>query len=368
MNNNSVVKPQKVLTMAGSFIALLIGSGFATGQEIMQYFASYGWWGVLGVVAIFILLTFVGQEFITAGYEQNFDQPNDVYTYFAGDVVGKFYDIFSIIFLFLSYIVMLAGSGATVVEQYQLPNWVGTTGMMFVVLVVVILGLDSIVDIVGNIGPVIVVLSILVGGVSIFKNMGNIQEVGSLMQGYVESGEVITASNNFLLAAFNYVGFCLLWLAGFLSQVGTTANSRKEAKLGGFFGSTSFSIGVLVMTLGLFLGIEDVAGSQIPALLLAQDIHPLFGVFFSITILLGIFTTSVPLLWTVVSRFSEEGTTRYRLLAVGLAVVGYLVAMFFDFDVLVNYVYVINGYVGIFLLLIMAVQAFRRRGSVQTEA
>lgn len=47
MNDKSVVKPQKVLTIAGSFIALLIGSGFATGQEIMQYFASYGWWGFL---------------------------------------------------------------------------------------------------------------------------------------------------------------------------------------------------------------------------------------------------------------------------------------------------------------------------------
>lgn len=319
--------------------------------------------GVLGVITIFLLLTFVGQEFISAGYEQDFKQPNDIYTYIAGEGVGRFYDIFSIIFLFLSYIVMLAGASATVFEQYQLPSWVGTTGMMLVVLMIVILGLDKIVDIVGNIGPIIVVLSIIVGGVSIFNNIGNIQEAGALIEGYVESGEVITASNNFLLAAFNYVGFCLLWLAGFLSQVGTTANSKKEAKLGAFFGSTGFSVGVLVMTLGLLLGIEDVAGSQIPALLLAQAIHPWFGVLFSITILLGIFTTAVPLLWTVVSRFSEEGTTKYRALAIGLAVLGFVVAMFFDFDILVNYVYVINGYVGIILLLIMAVQAFRRRRS-----
>lgn len=33
------VVPYKVINYAGAFIALLIGSGFATGQELLQYFA-----------------------------------------------------------------------------------------------------------------------------------------------------------------------------------------------------------------------------------------------------------------------------------------------------------------------------------------
>lgn len=37
--------PLRALTYAGAIIAFLIGSGFATGQEILQYFTSYGYWG-----------------------------------------------------------------------------------------------------------------------------------------------------------------------------------------------------------------------------------------------------------------------------------------------------------------------------------
>ena len=33
---------RNVVTFAGAFIAWIIGSGFATGQEILQFFTSYG--------------------------------------------------------------------------------------------------------------------------------------------------------------------------------------------------------------------------------------------------------------------------------------------------------------------------------------
>ena len=38
--------PLRVLTYAGAIVAFLIGSGFATGQEILQYFTSYGYSGI----------------------------------------------------------------------------------------------------------------------------------------------------------------------------------------------------------------------------------------------------------------------------------------------------------------------------------
>lgn len=354
------ISVRRVSTIAGSFIALLIGSGFATGQEVLQYFASYGWLGMLGVLVIFLMFTYVGSSFITVGYEEKFENPNNVFAYYGGNIVGKFFDYFSVLFIYASFIVMLSGAGATVVEQYQLPSWLGSVGMMAIAAIVVILGLDRIVDIIGNIGPIIVILSIFVGLVSIINNIGNIQEADALMQEAVASGEVITASPNFLIAAFSYVGFCVFWLAAFLSQVGVNSDSKQEAKLGGFIGSAGFSLGVLVMTMGILLGIEELAGSQIPALLLADDIHPLFGSVFSLTILLGIFTTSVPLLWTVSSRFSEEKTSKFNIITMTLGIVGVVIAMFVNFDVLVNYVYVTSGYVGFALVLVMLWKDIRK--------
>lgn len=370
MSEKSVVSVRRVVTIAGSFIALLIGSGFATGQEIIQYFSSYGWWGILGVFIMFLMMTFVGVEFITVGYRKKFEHPNDIYGYYVGDKIGKFFDIFSVFFIYLSFIVMLAGAGATVFEQYGLPTWVGATGMAVVVALIAILGLGRIVDVIGNIGPVIVVLSVFVGVSAIIRHFDQAPVAVDVMQNLVANQEVKVASTNWLLAVFSYVGFCLLWLAAFLSQVGANTNSEKEAKAGAFWGSAGFSLGVLAMSLAILFGIAGLGGSQIPALILAREINPTFGYVYSITILLGIFTTAVPLLWTVISRFAKEGTPRYRGLTLVLAAIGWFIAMFVQFDTLVNYVYVLNGYVGAILIVVMAYTAIRRamKPKEQTES
>ena len=38
-----------VFKYAGAFVAFMIGSGFATGQEVMQFFTAYGIWGIGGI-------------------------------------------------------------------------------------------------------------------------------------------------------------------------------------------------------------------------------------------------------------------------------------------------------------------------------
>ena len=98
---------KRVISFGGAFIALIIGSGFATGQELMQYFSSYGKLGALSLVLVFALFYIVGTELITTGYEKHFENPNDIYTEVSGKYIGKFYDYFSVFFLFLSYTVMI---------------------------------------------------------------------------------------------------------------------------------------------------------------------------------------------------------------------------------------------------------------------
>ncbi len=357
--SKEIVKPVKVINYAGAFIALLIGSGFATGQEILQYFVSWGYMGILGVLVCFLLLAYVGISFISAGYQNKFDTPNDIYRYYCGKVLGTFYDYFSIFFIFLSFTVMVAGAGATTAQHY---GWSKTTGgalLATLAIITVIFGLNKIVDVIGNIGPVIVVIAIFVGAVSIFTNLGGASTAPETVKQLVANKEIKVAASNWLLAAGSYVGFCMLWLAAFLGQVGAGANSDKEGKLGAFGGAAGFSLAVLLMTLGIFFTIGELKGSQIPTLILAGKIHPLLANLFSVIILLGIYTTAVPLLWSVVARFAKEKTNKFRGLTIALGIVGAFIGLKLDFDTLVNYVYVLNGYVGLILLAIMIVRSIQ---------
>ena len=350
---NKKLNIKRAMTYAGAFVAFLIGSGFATGQEVLQYFASYGYMGIAGVFAAFILMLFAGISFISAGQENKFEKGGDVFKYYCGNALGTFLNYFSVLFMYLSFMVMIAGAGATFNQYYNLPVFVGGFIMASLACATVLLGLGRIVEIIGRMGPAIVIMTVLIGLITIFRNTDGLMEAEKAMSALA----LTKASTNWFFAAGSYVGFCMLWLAGVLSSMGAKAESKKEAVWGAAIGAVSFCFGLLIITSGLLSCIEEVNGSQIPLLILAEKIHPLMAAAISIIIIMGIFTTAVPLLWSVSSVFANDKSLKFKLLTVILSIIGLFVGICIPFSKLVNVVYVINGYVGIVLLVMMIIKA-----------
>ena len=88
----------------GAFAAYHIGSGFASGQEVRQFFGSWGgaWAFITPLIPmVFIFIYAVGM--FRSGMLQSFENPSDAYAWYCGKWVSKFMDIFSII--------MIAGIG-----------------------------------------------------------------------------------------------------------------------------------------------------------------------------------------------------------------------------------------------------------------
>lgn len=355
--NRENVSVANVMKFAGAFIAFLIGSGFATGQEILQYFVAYGLNGLLTAVLMLALFIYVGASFILAGYREKFNKPSEIFQYYCGKHIGLGYDYFTIAFLFMSYVVMIAGSAATLNQHYGINPIIGGMAMMLLAAGTVTLGLEKLVDIIGCIGPSIVVLAIGLGLVSILRTPSGIVEGSDLLS----SGAITTmkAGTNWFTSACSYVGFCMLWLAAFLAALGTRANSGKEAVLGSTLGAVGFSGGCVILMLGMLANIKVTAGTQIPSLVLAGLISPTAATIFSTIIFLGIYTTAVPLLWQVSTRFAEEKTKKFYGLTVAIAVAGCYIGLALPFNKLVNIIYGINGYVGILLLLFIVIKDVR---------
>lgn len=349
--------PLRILTYAGAIIAFLIGSGFATGQEILQYFAAYGYWGIFGTgLLVMLLITYVCVEFFLVGHKHKFDKPSRIFRYYGGKHIGTFFDWFSILFVFLSFTVMVSGAGAVFEEHYGLSKYIGGIGLAAAVGITVWFGLKSLVDVIGKLGPIIVVIAIGLGIFGIARNPGGIAEGAALLP----SLEITQASSNWFLAALSYVGFCLLWLAAFLTALGKTSPSRRDAASGGVLGGTVFALACMIVGLGLLATIERVAGTEIPMLVLAGDVSTVFASGFSVIILAGIYTTAIPLLWTVSSRFFADRTPRFKHFTIILAVAGTLVGLVLPFSQMVNLVYVINGYVGMVFLALMLLKTILR--------
>jgi uncharacterized membrane protein YkvI len=354
---NDKIRIGRVIAYGGAFISFLIGSGFATGQELMQYFVAYGWEFLLVTLLMFVLFLYVGISFITVGFEQQYEKSNEIYDYYCGPYVGKFYKFFSSIFVYMSFWVMIGGAGATLNQQCGLPVAAGGVLLGVVAVAMVVFGLNRIVDVIGVLGPLIVMLAIFLGTVGIFINPAGIAKAPEMLLKL----NLLKAADNWFFSALSYVGFCMLWLAAFMAGMGKTAISKKEAACGAFMGAFFYSLACIVISLGLMANLETIGTNKVPMLTIANSIHPVLGIISLIVVILGIFTTAGPLLWTACTYFVQEGTLKYKLLTSFLGAVGIVVGIYVPFDRLINIVYVINGYVGILLILFMFVKSMRIR-------
>ena len=70
-----------VMKYAGAFIAWVIGSGFATGQEILQFFTSYGYYSYGVVILNLVGFLFLGHMLMTTGYAHKKDGGFNHFTY-----------------------------------------------------------------------------------------------------------------------------------------------------------------------------------------------------------------------------------------------------------------------------------------------
>ncbi|QJT07553.1 hypothetical protein [Oceanidesulfovibrio marinus] len=349
-----------VLTIAGAILAFLIGSGFASGQEILQYFAAYQYQSILVGITIILVLAFANYCFVYAGNREKFTKGSEVFNYFCGPFFGRLFDYFAAIFCYMSFVVMLGGISATVEQQFGIPGAIGAVGLAICAGLTVIFGLNTIVNIISKIGPALMILAILIGICALARSWGSLAEGVMLIK--TKQVTVMQASTHWLFAGCSYGGFCLVWLAGFMAQLGSEyEHNGKELQLGQILGVSLLVFACIIVSLAQVADIRDVAGTQVPNLILAQKLAPVLAHVFAAIIVLSIYTTSCPLLWTVCARFTEQGSKEYKGLTVILAIAGCFVALKIPFNTLVNYIYVLNGYVGALLIIFMAIKMVRLR-------
>jgi len=56
-----------IFKIAGAFVGVLVGAGFASGQELLVFFVYFGAWGVVGTLLSAALFTFLGMALAGMG-------------------------------------------------------------------------------------------------------------------------------------------------------------------------------------------------------------------------------------------------------------------------------------------------------------
>ena len=362
-NNVNIIN---VVKFAGAYVAFVIGSGFATGQEILQFFTSNGIWSIGSILISMAMFSFFASVVIGSGYEYRDDDNFKPYQHFCGKYLGKIYDIITPICLFLILVVMVSGAGATLNEYYGLNVQMGSAIMVALVLVAFLFGLDNLINIVGLLGPAILAFAIAVGVVILFRNGANISDATAQIQNL----NMTKTSDSWIVNGILYAAYNSALGVAFVSSIGKGASSKKEAMLGGVVGGVSLMAAVLVMNLALLSKVTDVYDLAIPTLYFAKSISPVLGAIFSVILLCGIFSTAAPMFWTVTDTFSnvlfKNDKFKTKIIAFLIAAVAFVGGVL-PFETLVNVIYPYTGYLGIVLFICVIFKCIKTKKQEDTQ-
>ena len=321
------VNIKEILTLAGTYISVCIGSGFATGQEIMQFFSAHGMISILSNTICMGIMAYCGASLLEIGNKKNLKSSNDIFEYLCGKHIGYLFKRFMPIFFFCSFVIMLSGAGASINQYYGISKNLGSLILAIITLCSVLLGINKVISILGNIGPIIAVISIGVGIVTISRNI-----------------------DSFWMTAIIYSGLNLVIATPFLVGVGATATNKTNCIWGGILGGIVFMIAAMTLNMGIMSDIQNTYITEIPTLYMAKNIGPIVGIMFSFMLIAGIYTTAVPLLWSVCDSFSQEKTTKFTLIALFCTVIGFIGSML-PFSMLVNIIYPMSGLFGVIIIV-----------------
>lgn len=124
------------LQIAATYIGTIVGAGFASGREIIQFFSQYGPAGTAGVIVSGILMTWIGTKMMLYARRIEAWSFNELITHLLGMRFGTLIETLLFFIIFGMTGVMLAGAGAVFQEQLGWSRHVGValtilTGLFF---------------------------------------------------------------------------------------------------------------------------------------------------------------------------------------------------------------------------------------------
>jgi len=351
-----------VLRIAGAHIALILGAGFATGQEVMQFFAAYGWLGLGGIAIFWIGSCYLSASLLLAGQKQKFRVNQAVFSYYAGPLIGPLFTAYTTLFIFSIYVVMLTGGGSVLANSFDISPTIGSAIMALAAMFATWFGLHRLVAIVGLLGPFLILLVIYTSLVSI------INDPQAIHQGIQEmpTPRLLKATDHWWLSGLLYLALQIFGLSSFLPMIGAELPNRRQLVVAGVLASTVLATALAVVAFALIGQLPATADAPIPMLQVVAASAPALSSVYTFVILAGIFTTCAPCLWIVLARFNEDDRSRrYQVHVVLASLVGFAGSMVLPFGELVNLIYPTLGFSGaVFVLFILARQWREQRSAV----
>ena len=351
---------KNIFKIASAFMGIIIGAGFASGQEILQYFTSFGMKGTVGTLLSILLFGYLGMVLTKLGSRLQTDSHKEVIYKISGRHLGVLIDSILIFILFGIGIVMISGSGSIFHQQFGMPNYVGITIMTVLVLITCLSNVDRVVKVIAMITPFLILGVVILFIYSMVTIDYSFTELDSF------ASEQPSATGHWFTSVINYVSLAIAMGASMSLVMGGDESNEKHAAIGGLIGGLGVGILIFLHHLAILAKVDTVGDLDMPSLGLANQISPFFGILYSIILFGMIFNSAISMFFSFGTRFFTPRTKKYNWF-VTISILVAFGASFFGFKQLVSFFYPLFGYLGLLLIGTLIVASIKMKPSKEVK-
>lgn len=337
--DNSLIKGFKV---ASVYVTTTIGAGFASGQELVQFFTRFGAMGKWGIVLSGIMFSLVGYIVLSMVYRFKFNNYEEFSNKIYGKRISFVINIAVDIFMFCVYSIMIAGAGELLRSEFNFPYTMGIIISALICCLVILGDIKGVVSLSTVLSPFMIIGMILIGILIVCNQSSEVFAVRDAVK---------TLSDNWIISSVLYVGYNSILSIVVLCSMRQFLRDKKVIFIGGCVGGGILCLIALILNAAIYFYYAKIIEVEMPMYWLSSNINLIMGKAYMMLLIFAMFTTAVTAGFCLTGRIGRYVELNTKLIAICLSVFIIPLAKM-GFSNLIAGIYSAFGYVGVIIVIL----------------
>jgi uncharacterized membrane protein YkvI len=337
------IKGLRSRQIAMAFTGSFLGAGFVSGQELTQFFAVFGSFGVLGMFFAVLMLFVLGCLVMKIAKRTGFTEFDKIIVEKEIPWLRAVFSGVFIFFLFGLVVVMTAGAGALLNQVFAIPTLGGSALMIVVLALIAMWEAKGVLAVFSITVPLLIVTAMICGVLSFFCLEGG----HIIARPFSEANPLL---GNWLFSTIAFVSYNMMAAIAILVPIASEVKEEKTIDKGILQGAVQLMMVFVCILLPLILHQTMLAGEELPMLTLAENIHPVIVIVYALLLFCGMFGSALSCLFGVSVRIKKIINIQTKTLIPALVVMAFSGSVL-GFKELIAILLPICGYIG-FLAMI----------------
>jgi uncharacterized membrane protein YkvI len=338
------VKPNwgAAFQIAAVYVGTVVGAGFATGREIVEFFSRFGFFGFISILMSGYLLIFLGTKLMRTAAMINAKSYQEFNEYLFGKYLGTAINVLMLFMLLGVCAVMLSGAGAIFEEQLGINKIIGISITIALSIFVMIVGIKGLFAVNIIVVPLMISFSFMLMILSI-KSPNFLEQF--LFIPYIEDGWKT------VIAPFTYTAFNLGLSQAVLVPVATEIKDDQTLKWGGILGGAALTL-ILISSHSTLVMLPNLEAYQIPMAVIMKSLASGFYWIFILIIYGEIFTSVIGNIFGLERQLKNYIKLPSLVIVSFIFIITYFISLI-NYSTLLAYLYPLFGYITLIFFILL---------------